>query len=108
MKYPLTNSIPLYILEHTMSYAVVTAKVDPQTKKLAMATANSLGIPLSVAIKAFLKQFIRTKTITFNATEEKPSRYLLNMVKKAREDRKLGKVSPVFDNAKDAIDWLHK
>jgi len=91
-----------------MSYAVVTTKVDPQTKKRAMATAEELGMPLSVVIKAFLKQFIKTKTVTFSARDEVPSEYLIKAIKKARENRKRGKGSPVFDNIEDELQWLEK
>lgn len=92
-----------------MSYAVVTTKLDPQTKKQAQKTAGELGIPLSVVIKAFLKQFIKTKTIEFSARdEEKPSKYLIKTIKQAERDLKAGKASPVFDNAEDAIAWLHR
>lgn len=52
----LTDSYPLDILGITMSYTVVATKVDPQTKKKAQQTADELGVPLSVVIKAFLKQ----------------------------------------------------
>lgn len=89
-----------------MNYTVVTAKVDPQTKKDAQATAEQLGMPLSVVIKAFLKQFIRTKTVRFSVAGEEPSEYLLSAMKKAKENRKEGKASPVFDNAKDALKFL--
>ena len=91
-----------------MNYAVVTTKVDPQTKKEAMATANELGMPLSVVIKAFLKQFIKTKTVTFSARDEEPSEFLIQAIKKARENRKKGKASPVFDNIEDELQWLEK
>lgn len=99
----------MYILGITMSYAVVSTKIDPQTKKEAMATAESLGVPLSVVIKAFLKQFIRTKTVTFSVRgEEVPSQYLINAIKKARENRKQGKGSPIFTNIEDDLKWLKK
>lgn len=91
-----------------MNYTVVTAKVDPQTKKDAQATAEQLGMPLSVVIKAFLKQFVRTKTVTFSAGGEEPSKYFLSELKQAREDRKKGKASPVFNSGKEAISWLKK
>lgn len=104
----MTNGYPIDILGITMNYAVVATKVDPQTKKKAQEAAEELGMPLSVVIKAFLKQFIRTKTVTFSASEEIPSDYLIQAIKQARENRKKGKGSPVFDNAKDAIDYLHK
>lgn len=91
-----------------MSYAVVTTKVDPQIKKEAQETAEQLGLPLSVVIKAFLKQFIRTKTVTFSAVGENPSKYFLSELKKAREDRKKGKASPVFSTGEEAVAWLEK
>src|SRR3990167_4460220 len=100
--------MPTYILRYTMNYAVVTTKVDPQTKKEAQKTAAELGMPLSVIIKAFLKQFIKTKSIEFSARDEEPSEYLIRTVKQAEKDLKEGKASPVFDNAKDAIAWLHR
>ncbi len=91
-----------------MSYAVVTIKVDPQTKIEAQKTAERLGMPLSVVIKAFLKQFIRTQSVSFGVLDEEPSEYLKHAIRLAEKDWKAGKASPAFDNAKDAIAWLHK
>lgn len=91
-----------------MSYAVVTTKIDPQTKKEAMMTAESLGLPLSVVIKAFLKQFIHTKSITFSAHEERPNTYLKRVMRQADKDWSAGNASPVFRNAKDAVVFLEK
>jgi len=90
-----------------MSYAVVTTKVDPQTKKEAMATANELGMPLSVVIKAFLKQFIKTKTVTFSARDKEiPNEYFKRTLAKARKNWKEGKGSPVFRTGEEAVKWL--
>lgn len=91
-----------------MSYAVVSTKIDPQTKKEAMATAQSIGVPLSVVIKAFLKQFIRTKTVTFSARDEEPSQYFIDSIKKAEKNIKEGNVSPAFKTGKEAVAWLEK
>lgn len=91
-----------------MSYAVITTKVDPQTKKEAQETAERLGMPLSVVIKAFLKHFVRTKSIEFSARDEVPNEYLRSIMRQAEKDLKEGKASPVFDNVKDAIAWLHR
>lgn len=91
-----------------MTYAIISTKVDPQTKKEAQKAASDLGMPLSVVIKAFLKQFVRTKSIEFSARSEEPSEYLIRTIKQAEKDLKEGKASPVFGNAKDAIAWLHK
>ena len=38
---------------------------------------------------------------------EEPSEYLIKAIKEAEEDRRAGRVSPEFDNTKDAISWLN-
>lgn len=91
-----------------MSYAVVTAKVDPQTKKEAQETAEKLGMPLSVVIKAFLKQFIRTQSVSFGVLDEEPSEYLKNAIRQAEKDWKAGKTSPAFKTGEEAVAWLEK
>jgi addiction module RelB/DinJ family antitoxin len=91
-----------------MNTQVITIRVDAATKKKAQQTADTLGLSLSAVLNGFLKRFVKTKTITFSASEEIPSQYLIDVIKKARENRKKGKVSPAFDNAKDAIAYLHK
>lgn len=88
-----------------MNTAVITTKIDLPTKRQAMKTAAELGLPLSVVIKAFLKQFITTRSITFRTSEE-PSDYLKSVIKKAEENYRKGNTSPAFRNAKDAIRYL--
>ena len=91
-----------------MNYAVVTTKVDPQTKKEAQKTAEKLGMPLSVVIKAFLKQFVRTQSVEFSARDEEPSEYLVRTIKQAEKDLKEGKASPTFRTGEEAVAWLEK
>ena len=82
-----------------MSYTVVSAKIDPQTKKEAMATAESLGVPLSIVIKAFLKQFIRTKEFTFSLaySVHRVVKYQMNISNKPlRKHEKIGKKEKVL------------
>lgn len=88
-----------------MNYSVVTTKIDPQMKKEAMETANALGMPLSVVIKAFLKQFIRTRTVYFTADLEEPTTYLLNSLRQSEQDKNEGRVT-AFNTGKDALDYL--
>ncbi len=90
-----------------MSYTVVTTKMESELKRAAMKTAEELGMPLSVVIKAFLKQFVRTKTVTFSVASEQPSTYLLKSLKESEDDIKAGRVSSSFTNARDAIAWLN-
>lgn len=91
-----------------MNYEVISIKVDPATKKRAQNAAEELGLSLSSVIKGFLKQFVRTKTITFSATSEEPSEYLISAIKEARENRKRGKGSPIFTDIESDLKWLGK
>lgn len=91
-----------------MNTAVITTKIDPQTKVQAMKTADELGMPLSVIIKAFLKQFIRTKSLSFSAQEEIPNEHLQDLMHQAKEDLRAGKASPTFDTGKEAVTYLKK
>lgn len=91
-----------------MDYAVVTTKIDPQTKREAMRTADDLGLPLSVVIKAFLKQFIRTKSVTFGVSAEEPSEYLRDIITQAEKNLRAGKHSPTFNTGEEAIAYLKK
>ena len=40
--------------------------------------------------------------------DETPNGYFKQAMKEAREARKQGKASPIFDTAEDMIAWLHK
>lgn len=91
-----------------MNNAVVTIKVDSQTKKDAQETAEKLGMPLSVVIKAFLKQFVRTQSVSFGVQDEEPSEYLKNAIRQAQKDWKAGKTSPAFKTGEEAVAWLEK
>lgn len=105
----MTHGIPLYILGITMNWAIVTAKVDPKVKKEAQKAAKEAGVSLSTVIKAYLREFAHTKTITLSADrEEIPNARTIKVLKKAEENYKKGNVSPVFDNAKDMIKYLRE
>jgi addiction module RelB/DinJ family antitoxin len=90
-----------------MKTVLTTFKTDPKVKEEAKKIAAELGFSLSAILNAYLKKFIREKSIYFTANEE-PTEYLINSIKEAKEEIKRGEVSPGFDNAKDAIDYLRK
>ena len=90
-----------------MNTAVVNVKVEPEVKRQAQKVADELGLSLSAIIKGYLKELIRTKTVTFSANKEEPTDYLLQSLKESEEDIKAGYVSPTFTNAEDAIEWLN-
>ncbi len=90
-----------------MNTASILIKTDPQIKAKAQETAEEMGLSLTSVINRYLKHFIAAKTITFNTGEE-PSEYLLQALKKSEDNIKKGKISPPFDNAKDATAWLNR
>jgi len=84
---------------------IINTRVDTQTKEQAQEIAKTMGIPLSSLFRAFLKQFVRTKSVSFNISEE-PTDYLLKTLTQGEKDEKEGFVSPTFDNAEDGFKWL--
>ena len=89
-----------------MNTAVINVKVNPQTKKEAQMVAEELGISLSGLVNGFLKNLVRTKTISFMVSEE-PSEYLLQSLKESKEDINAGRVIS-FKNPTDALSYLDK
>lgn len=90
-----------------MNTAVINVKINPKVKTQAQQVLEELGLSLSGVINAFLKQLVRTKSVSFTASEE-PTEYLLRTLGESQADVKAGRVSPSFTSAKGAISWLHK
>lgn len=90
-----------------MNTSVINIKTDPEIKAKAQQVAEELGFNLSSLINAYLKQLVKTKTVSFSASDEEPAKYLLEMLRQSKEDIKAGRVSPTFNNAADAMKWLN-
>lgn len=84
---------------------VINFKTDKKVKSQAQAIAKKMGLNLSDVLNVFLRGFVRDKELNINL--EEPSDWLLKQLAEADADIKAGRVSPSFDNAKDAIKWLH-
>lgn len=81
--------------------------MDTATKKQAQKTASELGLSLSSVVKALLKQFIRTKSLTVGLKErpEIPNAYLRKSLKQSEEDIKAGRVIS-FETPDDALKYV--
>lgn len=91
----------LGIMKTTTSF-----KIDKDIKEKAAKLAASLGLSLSTVINHSLKNFIAEKEITFSS-EPKFNAKTARELRKILDDVKKGKnLSPVFTNAKDAIEYL--
>ncbi|OHA03752.1 MAG: hypothetical protein A3J10_04255 [Candidatus Sungbacteria bacterium RIFCSPLOWO2_02_FULL_54_10] len=87
---------------------LLNIKTDVAVKREAKKFAEAIGFPLSTLINASLKQMIREQSVNF-AVPLRPNRKTARLIKKADEDFKKGiHISPVFDNAEDAIAYLHQ
>ena len=89
-----------------MYTSVVNVKIDQKTKKQAQKVAEDLGFSLSALIKAYLKQLVRTKSVSFDISEE-PSEYLIKSLEEAKKDREKGKTIS-FKNPDEALSFLDK
>ncbi len=89
-----------------MNTAIINFTTEPHIKKEAQKVARELGIPLSLVLNNYLKQFIHNKRVVFQ--EEIPNKQLISVLKQAEENYKNGNTSPVLRNAKEAIAYLEE
>ncbi len=75
---------------------ILNIKTDKKLKKAAQEMAEELGVPLSTAINAFLKQFVREKELVLSADRRTPTPYLQRILKEAEEEYARGKASGPF------------
>ncbi|EKD44360.1 MAG: hypothetical protein ACD_71C00165G0004 [uncultured bacterium (gcode 4)] len=88
-----------------MNTAVINIKTNTKVKAQAKKIASELGFSLSALINGYLNQLIRTKTVHFSTTEEKPSEFMVQALRESEEDRKAGRYKS-FDPADEALEYL--
>ena len=78
-----------------MNTVAIYIKTQPELKAKAQKIAKTKR----------LRQFVRTKSVTFRAGEERPSEYLIESLKKSEEDIKAGRVTS-FDSGEKAVKYF--
>lgn len=92
---------------YTMT-TVIHLKADKEVKENAQKLAKELGLSLSDVINASLRNFIRTREITFSDIPTMTPK-LEKLLDEVEEDIKHNRnLSPKFKTAKEAIDYLNK
>ena len=91
-----------------MNTTAIYIKTEARTKEKAQRIAKGLGLSLSAVVNGFLKQFIKTKTVTFSANDEIPNERTLAIMKQAEENYKKGNTSPAFQSPEEELKWLKK
>ncbi len=85
---------------------MINIKADKEVKESAQEIAKELGMPLSVVINAFLKEFIRSRSVHFSAIPTMTP-YLERVLDEVEKDIKTGKniIGP-FESAEKANAYL--
>lgn len=93
----------------------MTVKTDKKLKKEAQEVAEEMGFPLGTLVNAFLRQFVRNKTvfvtlhtasgITVANMNKMLEKQLAEIEKNIREEKHL---SPAFSTMKSALKYLKK
>ena len=96
----------MYTLVIMTNDKVFNGKIDKSLKDQARAAAKSMGLPLSTVVAANLKDFVRTRTITFSDPPILKPEVEKELLKISADAKKGINVSPAFDNLDDAFAWL--
>ena len=86
---------------------LINIKADKEVKEGAQKLAEELGLPLSVVVNAYLKDFIRNRGITISTMPHMSKQLgsLLGVVEKDIAAKK--NISPAFSSAEDALRYLN-
>ncbi len=92
-----------------MSLTQVSFKTHPRLKDKALAKTARDGITLKALLTMAMRAYVADELeIGVRQKGEMPSPYLLQAMTEAEADLKKGRASPAFDNADDALRWLHR
>ncbi len=87
---------------------MLNVKINPELKEDAQNTANNLGLPLSIVINNFLKEFVQEKRVVFSDSPI-PNLKTQKIIKETILDIKQRKnLSPSFTKSRDAFSYLTK
>ena len=98
------NYTKMYIMVYMNT--ILNIKTDKALKDSAKELAAELGVPLSTAINAFLKQFVRDRELTVTASY-KPSVYLRGVLAESDKEIRQGKVKGPFAGVENLVKSLN-
>lgn len=90
-----------------MSKILLNVKTDKETKEEAQKIAKELGVPLSVIVNAYLKEFVREKSVRL-ILEPQLRPEVGKFIARASQDYKNKKnISKNFSVSSEALKYLH-
>jgi addiction module RelB/DinJ family antitoxin len=87
---------------------MMNIRIDKSIKAAASAVAEDVGLPLSSVIVAQLREFIRTRQITFSSPPDLKDSVKSELIVLSADARKGSNISPKFNDLQSAFDWLDK
>ncbi len=87
--------------------ATLYTKIDKETKDQAQNLASELGVPLSMVINSQLREFVRSGNFSVSRDPDFKEGVWKEILQASKEAQNPKKVSPKFDNAEDALNWLN-
>ena len=85
---------------------VLNVKIDKDLKEQTQALASTMGLPVSTVVAAGLREFVRTRAITFSEPPRLRPEVEAELVALSLAAKTGQGMSPVFSNAEDAFVWL--
>jgi len=89
-----------------MKNPTLNIQIDPNIQAQMQNIAKEMGVSLNSFVNDGLKKIIKITKDNFKNQTKEPSEYLKKELKKSQKDMQNKKVSPTFNNQKDAFDWL--
>lgn len=89
----------------TTAKTLLTVKTDKDLKRAAQRTADEIGVPLGTLVNSFLKQFVRTKEVSFSVREY-PNASLRASIAAAEKEYRSGKLKE-FRSVRELVDGLN-
>lgn len=84
---------------------LISFKTDKTLRDETKAVAKDLGIPLSTAFNAFLKQFVRDRSITLSDNDT-PNAFLASCIREARTEYAAGSTDGPFEDSESLLTAL--
>ena len=79
---------------------VINIKTDKDVKIMAKRTAEELGLSLSAIINAYLKQFVRNKSVSYSVTPTMSKELEHTLVRIEKDIKQKKNLSPAIFDAK--------
>lgn len=87
---------------------VLNVKTDKAVKEQAQQLAKHLGVPLSIVVNSYLKEFIRSGEFTLSSEPRLKPAVAKRLEQAVQDVGNEKEVSPTFNSVDEAVAWLKR